>query len=88
MTKYSLIEAISYGGTSESMVLQFIEEKWVTPFDPKNKIFDDEDIARIRLIHDLQDQFGINDEAIPVILHLIDQLNRLHLELVTQDDKK
>ena len=38
-------------------------------------MFDEEDVCRILLIHDLKDKFGVNDEAVPVILHLVDQLN-------------
>lgn len=43
-------------------------------------LLDEEDIARARLIWELQKEFGVNDEAVPIILHLIDQLNRIHLE--------
>jgi chaperone modulatory protein CbpM len=47
-------------------------------------IFDEEDLARIRLIYELQMDMGVNDEAIPVILHLVDQLNRVHIEVKTR----
>lgn len=36
---------------------------------------DMEDIARMLLIRDLKEDFGVNDESIPVILYLIDQLH-------------
>jgi hypothetical protein len=52
--------------------------------NPGNKaqyVFDQEDIARIQLIWDLKSQMGVNDEAVPVIMRLVDQLNRMHLEL-------
>jgi chaperone modulatory protein CbpM len=42
---------------------------------------DDEDLARIRLIRDLKEDFGVNDEGMSIILHLLDQLNRIHLEI-------
>ena len=35
------------------------------------------DIARARLIHDLKNNIGVNDEAVPLILDLIDQLHGL-----------
>ncbi len=35
------------------------------------------DIARARLIHDLKKNIGVNDEAVPLILDLIDQLHGL-----------
>lgn len=62
-------------GTSKELVLHFIEEEWLHPIDREHIIFDDEDIARIKLIVELIDDFGVNDEAVPIILHLIDQLN-------------
>ena len=43
--------------------------------------FDEEDLARIQLIQELREDFGVNDEAVPIILHLIDQLNLIQLEL-------
>jgi len=42
---------------------------------------DQEDIARARLISDLKFIFDVNDSAVPIILDLVDQLNRMHLEL-------
>jgi chaperone modulatory protein CbpM len=61
----------------EEIILHFIQEEWVIPFDEKEMIFDDEDLARIHLIHELQEDLGVNDEAIPIILNLLDQLNLL-----------
>ena len=42
---------------------------------------DEEDLARIRLICELKDEFGVNDEGVSIILQLLDQLNRMHLEV-------
>lgn len=57
------------------LIIHFIEEEWVNPIDYELKMLDEEDICRILLIRDLQKNFGVNDEAVPVILHLVDQLN-------------
>lgn len=57
------------------VIIHFIDEEWITPIDNELKMLDEEDICRILLIHDLKDKFGVNDEAVPVILHLVDQLN-------------
>ena len=32
-------------------------------------------------VNAIQQEFGVNDEAVPIILHLIDQLNRIRLEV-------
>lgn len=68
-------------GTTSEVIIHFIEEEWIVPFDKKHYQFDDEDIARLRLILDLKNQFGVNEEAIPIILHLIDQLHQYRLGL-------
>jgi chaperone modulatory protein CbpM len=68
-------------GIEEEIIRQFLQEDWIHPIDQEHNIFDDEDIARIALISELREDFGINDEAIPVILHLIDQLNLLHRKI-------
>jgi chaperone modulatory protein CbpM len=35
------------------------------------------DLARVQLIKDLKVDFGVNDEGVAIILHLIDQLHGL-----------
>jgi chaperone modulatory protein CbpM len=79
--KHAIHEVAEHCGLSTEQITQFIVLDWVHPFDLDKQIFDDEDLARIRFICDLQNQFGVNNEAIPIILHLVDQLNRLHLEV-------
>lgn len=62
-------------GIESTTILHFIEEEWIQPIDPESKMLDEEDVCRLILIHDLQERFGVNAEGIPVILHLVDQLN-------------
>jgi chaperone modulatory protein CbpM len=61
----------------QHVVEQFLLEEWVLPFNQAEMLFDDEDIARINLICELRNDLGVNDEAIPVILSLLDQLHHL-----------
>ena len=61
--------------------MEFINEEWITPLDPMNLIFDEDDVIRIQLITELKEHLGVNDEAIPIILHLVDQLHLLHSNL-------
>ena len=51
-----------------------IRNRWVIPMDPDEGTLDQEDVTRLLLIRDLQLIMGVNDEAIPIILHLLDQL--------------
>ena len=77
---YQIAEAETLCGVDQNNIRYFIAEHWVTPLDPDKNRFDEEDIERIKLIWELKD-LGANDESIPIILHLIDQLNHLHREL-------
>lgn len=80
MEKKQLEDASKYCGVPCEIITRFIEEEWILPVD-QTPIFDDEDLARIKLIWELSNEFGVNDEAMPIILNLLDQLNRIHLEL-------
>lgn len=72
---YEITEIIEIYQVDEYFICDCIEREWITPADKQKKLLDEEDIARILLIRDLKEDFGVNDEAVPVILHLIDQLN-------------
>jgi len=54
----------------------WIEAEWLVPIAPKLD-FSDAELARVRLIQDLKVDFGVNDEGISIILHLLDQLHGL-----------
>ncbi len=51
---------------------------WLVPpqTDPE-LMFSDVDLARAQLIRDLREDLGVNDEAVSVVLHLIDQMHGL-----------
>jgi chaperone modulatory protein CbpM len=74
-------EASIYCGIPKEIIQHFIEEEWIHPLDFNTPALDSEDVARIQLIWELHSELGVNDEAMPIILNLIDQLNRMHLEL-------
>jgi len=49
--------------------------EWLIPGGSSPELsFSEIDIARARLIRDLQVDFGVNDEGVGVILNLVDQL--------------
>ena len=73
---FSKSEFLSLSGLGHEMLNAWIEEEWLIPSGPSVElIFSEVDIARARLIRDLQTDFGVNDEGVGVILHLVDQLN-------------
>jgi chaperone modulatory protein CbpM len=60
----------------EARALQaWIEAGWLLPrVDAENGPFSEIDLARARLIRNLG-ELGVNDEGVPVILDLVDQLH-------------
>ena len=53
----------------------WIEAGWLLPQQEGESRLSDVDLARAQLIHDLKHGLGVNDEGIPLILDLIDQLH-------------
>ena len=43
-------------------------------------VFDDSDVARVRLIAELRNDLGVNEDAIPVVLRLLDQVRNESFE--------
>ena len=73
--KFSKQEFLSLSGMEQETLNTWIEEEWLIPSGSSVEIcFSDIDIARARLIRDLQVDFGVNDEGVGVILNLVDQL--------------
>lgn len=54
----------------------WLEQEWLVPARREAELhFSEADVARARLIRDLQGGFGVNDPGVDVILHLLDQLH-------------
>src|SRR6056297_169542 len=59
----------------------WVREGWVRPAQGEDRPFFDElDIARVRLLCDLRKDMAISGDTIPVILSLIDRLNKSQRE--------
>jgi chaperone modulatory protein CbpM len=63
----------------EVETLEFwIEQQWLMPDRTAPEMsFSNIDVTRAHLIRDLKSDFGVNDEGVDVILHLVDQLHGL-----------
>ncbi len=60
----------------------WVERRWVLPARHGNELaFDTADLARIRMIMDFHDDLAIDDEAMPVVLDLIDRLHAARAKL-------
>ena len=56
----------------------WVDAGWLAPRHAGGEwTFSEIDLARTRLIQDLTRDFGVNDEGIPIILDLVDQLHGL-----------
>ena len=69
-------------GLGEPDLTAWVDRGWVRPEQGgAEPIFHDIDIARIRLIHDLRTLMRIEDETIPLVLSLLDQVYDLRAGL-------
>lgn len=62
----------------------WVRNGWVIPAaGDEGPRFDALDIARIRLVCQLKDEMNVNDDAVPVVLSLLDQVYGMRRELKT-----
>ena len=67
-------------GLKREDVEYWITQSWVRPdlvrsdAGPGRYLFHDIDIARVRLILELREQMQVGEEALPIVLSLLDQL--------------
>jgi chaperone modulatory protein CbpM len=76
-------EVVEMLGTVEVVELRvWCEAGWVAPaLGEAGPVFDEVDLARIRLVRELRDDLGLDEDAIPVVLSLVDQLYGVRREL-------
>jgi chaperone modulatory protein CbpM len=70
------------GGLEEGELLSWVERGWVQP-DASGTLweFREIDVARARLIRELRHDMEVSDEAMPVVLSLLDQVYDLRRAL-------
>lgn len=68
-----LVEAIA--DLDAKALQRWIDQGWVLPQrDESNLLFDPSDVARVRLICELHYELLIEEDSMPVVLSLMDQL--------------
>ena len=77
--RFGMEEACQRLGVEPKFVVRCIRAHWIHPAGPFD--LDEEDLARVGLVRDLQEDLGVNDESVPIILDLIDRLNFLENRL-------
>jgi chaperone modulatory protein CbpM len=79
---FTLQQVITEVGITETDLQLWIEQRWVLPHKRDDAlVFDDVDLARARLIRELRVDLMVNEEAIPVVLSLLDQVHALRRTL-------
>ncbi|MFH5923353.1 chaperone modulator CbpM [Roseomonas xinghualingensis] len=69
-------------GLDETRLKAWIKEGWVRPDQRAGQfVFQEIDVARCRLIIELEQELEVNEAAMPVVLHLLDQLHQARRQL-------
>jgi chaperone modulatory protein CbpM len=70
------------GGLQEAELRHWIDERWVRPEAvSEGYVFREVDVARVRLIVELRRELAIDEEALPLVLQLLDQVYALRRRL-------
>ncbi len=79
---WRLTEVVSELSIEATVLNGWIEQRWVRPNLAEGEpVFDEADMARARLIKQLRRDFAVDDEAMPIVLQLLDQVYALRKAL-------
>jgi chaperone modulatory protein CbpM len=79
LKRFTWVEICELTGMDQSTLRLYIEHQWISP--ASQEAFDEEDLARAALIRELQENLGVNEASVPIVLHLLDQLYSLRERL-------
>jgi chaperone modulatory protein CbpM len=83
MIQISAVMAL-FNDLAEPELVAWIERGWVRPETADaGWVFEDIDVARVRLIYDLRHGMSVQEDTIPLVLSLLDQLYELRSHLRT-----
>ena len=69
-------------GLDRRELVHWVENRWVLPERQQGTwIFHEVDVARVELILEIRKEFGIDDDALALILSLLDQVYDLRRQL-------
>ena len=69
---------LAQSGIDARALEEWIDREWLLPQRRSPTLFLSEiDAARAHFIRDLKADFGVNDEGVEIVLHLVDQIHGL-----------
>jgi chaperone modulatory protein CbpM len=69
-------------GLDRRDLIRWVENRWVLPEQrDQTWLFHEVDIARVELILEIRQEFAIDEEALPLVLGLLDQVYDLRRQL-------
>jgi chaperone modulatory protein CbpM len=78
----TLAQVVEVTQVAEAEIRAWVEQQWVLPAEEAGQwLFDESDVARVSLIHELREDMDVNDDAMPVVLKLLDQVYGLRAAL-------
>jgi chaperone modulatory protein CbpM len=70
------------GGLDRLELIRWVESGWVLPERRGDTwIFHEVDVARVELIREMRQEFSVDDEVLPLVLGLLDQVYDLRRQL-------
>jgi len=84
---WTIEQAASEIGVERRVVVAWVEQHWVLPAEKDGDfLFEEVDLARLRLIKDLVGELEVGEEAMPILLSLLDQLYEARRALAELED--
>jgi chaperone modulatory protein CbpM len=69
-------------GLDRGDLIRWVENRWVLPErQDQTWLFHEVDVARVELILEIRQEFAIDEEALPLVLSLLDQIYELRRQL-------
>lgn len=69
-------------GLDRRELASWVENRWVLPEQRGGTwLFHEVDVARVELIREIRHEFAVDEEAVPVVLGLLDQVYGLRRQL-------
>jgi len=71
-----LAEVLTLCGLDRAELTQWIERRWVLPLvSDGDYLFSEADLARVQMIAEFRNDLALDDEVLPAVLGLVDQLH-------------